>query len=58
MTNKEIAEQLVKNGCTLVKGITVKNVTVKVMENYTRLGFTLNKEVDGYVSEEDRKSVV
>lgn len=53
MTNKEIAEQLVKNGCTLVKGITVKNVTVKVMENYTRLGFTLNKEVDGYVSEDD-----
>lgn len=53
MTNKEIAEQLVKNGCTLVKGITVKNVTVTVMETYTRLGLTIDKEIDGYISKDD-----
>ena len=53
MTNKEIAEQLVKNGCNLVKGLVVKNVTVNVLQNYTRLGITINKEVDGYVSKDD-----
>jgi len=52
MTNKEIAEQLVKNGCNLVK-CTVKNVTVTVLETYTRLGLTIDKEIDGYVSKDD-----
>ena len=53
MSNKEIVEQLVKDGCTLVKNVTVKNVTVNVLENYTRLGFTIDKEVDGFVSKDD-----
>lgn len=45
---KEIVAELIKNGATQVKGVTVKNVTVKVMDGYTRLGITLDKEVKGY----------
>ena len=45
---KEIVAELIKNGATQVKGVTVKNVTVKVMDAYTRLGISLDKEVKGY----------
>ena len=45
---KEIVAELIKNGATQVKNVTVKNVTVKVMDAYTRLGITLDKEVKGY----------
>ena len=45
---KEVVAELIKNGATQVKGVTVKNVTVKVMDAYTRLGITIDKEVKGY----------
>ena len=45
---KEVVAELIKNGATQVKGVTVKNVTVKAMESYTRLGITIDKEVKGY----------
>lgn len=45
---KEVVAELIKNGATQVKGVTVKNVTVKAMESYIRLGITLDKEVKGY----------
>lgn len=48
MERKQIIENLVKNGATQVKDITVKNVTVKQMDEYTRLGLTLDKPVKGY----------
>ena len=53
MKNEEIIAQLVKNGAKEVKNVTVKNVTVTPMNEYVRLGLTLDKEVDGYKAEDD-----
>lgn len=53
MENKEIVAQLMKEGAKQVKDVTIKNVTVTPMDEYVRLGLTLNKEVDGYKAEED-----
>ena len=49
----EIIARLVKNGAKEVKNVTVKNVTVTPMNEYVRLGLTLDKEVDGYKIEDD-----
>ena len=49
----EIIAQLIKKGAKEVKNVTVKNVTVTPMNEYVRLGLTLDKEVDGYKVEED-----
>ena len=48
MTSKEIIAQLLKDGAKSVKGLVIKNVTITQLESYTRLGLTLDKEVDGY----------
>lgn len=48
MTKKEVVAQLLKNGAKDVKGLVIRNVTITQMESYTRLGLTLDKEVDGY----------
>ena len=53
MKNEEIVAQLIKEGAKEVKNVTVKNVTVTPMNEYVRLGLTLDKEVDGYKAEED-----
>ena len=53
MEKKEIINSLLKNGAKSVNGLKVKNVTVTVLENYTRLGLTLDKPVEGYVAKED-----
>jgi hypothetical protein len=53
MEKKEIINGLLKNGAKSVNGLKVKNVTVTVLENYTRLGLTLDKPVEGYVAKED-----
>ena len=53
MERKEIVANLIKNGANLVKDITVKNVTVTPMEQYVRLGLTLDTEVDGFIAKED-----
>ena len=49
----EIIAQLIKKGAKEVKNVTVKNVTVTPMNEYVRLGLTLDKEVDGYKAEDD-----
>lgn len=48
MEAKDVIAQLIKNGAKEIKGVVVKNVTVTPMDEYIRLGLTLNKEVDGY----------
>lgn len=48
MTRKEIIAQLLKEGATQVSDITIKNVTVTPLEQYVRLGLTIDKEVDVY----------
>ena len=53
MKNEEIVAQLIKEGAKEIKNVTVKNVTVTPMNEYVRLGLTLDKEVDGYKAEED-----
>ena len=53
MEKKEIINGLLKNGSKEVKGLKIKNVTITILENYTRLGLTLDKPVKGYVAKED-----
>lgn len=47
---KKVVAQLLKEGAESVKNIIVKNVTIKDMENYTRISLTLNKEVKQMVA--------
>ena len=49
----EIIAQLIKKGAKEVKNVTIKNVTVTPMNEYVRLGLTLDREVDGYKIEDD-----
>ena len=49
----ETIAQLIKKGAKEVKNVTIKNVTVTPMNEYVRLGLTLDKEVDGYKVEDD-----
>ena len=53
MDKKQIIADLIKNGAVLVKDIVVKNVTITPMEEYVRLGLTLDQEVDGFVAKDD-----
>ncbi len=53
MEKKEIIDGLVKNGAKAVNGLVIKNVTVAPQDNYVRLGLTLDKPVEGYVSEDN-----
>lgn len=53
METKEIIAQLIKNGAKEIKGVIVKNVTVTPMDEYVRLGLTLDKEVNGYRVNDD-----
>lgn len=51
--NKEIINEMLKNGAKQIANITVKNVTIKQMDAYTRLGLSLDTEVDGYRTDEN-----
>ncbi len=53
MEKREIINGLLKNGAKEVKGLKIKNVTITILENYTRLGLTLDKPVEGYVANSD-----
>ena len=53
MNINEIIAQLIKEGAKEIKNVTIKNVTVTPMNEYVRLGLTLDKEVDGYKTDED-----
>lgn len=57
MNTKEIIAQLIKNGAKEVKGLVIKNVTVTPMNEYIRLGITLNESVKGYIAQEDNTYV-
>lgn len=48
MERKEIVAKLLKEGATQVKDVIIKNVTITPLDEYVRLGLTLDKEVDGY----------
>ena len=53
MERKEIIANLIKDGGKKVTDIVVCNVTVTTLDEYTRLGLTLNQEVDGFIAQED-----
>ena len=57
MKVKEIVEQLIKNGCKEVKGLTIKNVTPRDLTTYTRLGITLESGVDFAKTDEETGEV-
>lgn len=52
METKNVMEQLLKKGSKLVKNV-IKNVTVTPLENYVRLGLTLDKPVVCFKASED-----
>lgn len=49
---KKVVAQLRKEGAESVNNVVVKNVTIKDMDNYTRVSLTLNKEVKQMVTTE------
>ena len=53
MEKKDVIAQLLKQGAKQVKNLVVKNVTVSPQQEYTRLGITLDKEVNGYRVDEN-----
>lgn len=50
---KEAESTMVKNGAKRVSNLVVNNITVTPLEEYTRVAFTLDKPVAGYVQGED-----
>lgn len=52
-TEMEIITELLKNGAKS-ESITVKNLKVKTYERYTRCRLTTDKDVDGYVEQDDK----
>lgn len=52
-TMKEAESTMVKNGAKRVSNLVVNNITVTPLEEYTRVAFTLDKPVAGYVQGED-----
>lgn len=53
METKEVIAQLIREGAKQIKDVTIKNVTVTPMDEYVRLGLTINKEVDGFRANEN-----
>lgn len=51
-TQQEVIASLIKNGAKS-ENVTVKNVKVKTFDKYTRCRMVLNKQVDGYVQQDD-----
>ncbi len=50
MNREEVIAKLLNDGCKRTNSIKVKNVTVTDLQNYTRLGLTLDKPVKGMIS--------
>lgn len=53
MERKEVIENLLKEGATMTKNLKIRNVTVRPLENYVRLGITLNKPVKGMITNDN-----
>lgn len=51
-TQQEVIASLIKNGAKS-ENVTVKNTKVKVLDKYARCRVVLNKQVDGYVQQDD-----
>lgn len=53
ITFDEAVASLLKAGAKKESGLIVKNVTVTELDNYTRIALTIDKEIDGAVSDEN-----
>lgn len=53
METKEIIAKLLKEGAKQIKDVKIKTVTVTPMDEYVRLGLTIDKEVDGFKANDD-----
>lgn len=51
-TQNEVIAELLKNGAKS-ENVKVKNTKVKVLDKYTRCRVVLDKQVDGYVQQDD-----
>ena len=51
-TQNEVIASLIKNGAKS-ENVKVKNTKVKVLDKYTRCRVVLDKQVDGYVQQDD-----
>lgn len=53
MEKNDVMRQLLAAGGKSINGLQVKNVTVTQQESYVRVALTLDKEVDGFVTEDN-----
>lgn len=49
---QSIIKKLKANGCKLLSGLIIKNVNYTEEDNYTRVSFTLNRPIRGYVTDD------
>lgn len=50
---QSIIKKLKANGCKLLSGLMIKNVNYIEEDNYTRVSFTLNRPIRGYVTDDN-----
>lgn len=53
MEHKEVVALLLQKGCERIKGVKVKNVTVTTLDEYTRLGITIDKKIPSFIAKDD-----
>lgn len=53
MEKKEIISNIMATGATRINGLVVKSVKIAPQQNYIRVSLTLDKEVEGYVSNDE-----
>lgn len=50
---QSIIKKLKTTGCKLLSGITIKNINYTKEDDYTRVSFTLNRPVRGYITDDN-----
>jgi hypothetical protein len=50
---QSIIKKLKANGCKLLSGLMIKNLNYTEEDNYTRVSFTLNRPIRGYVTDDN-----
>ena len=50
---QSIIKKLKASGCKLLSGLMIKNVNYTEEDNYTRVSFTLNRPIRGYVTDDN-----
>ena len=53
MDKNEIISALTKKGSIKINGLTIKNVTITELDNYTRVALTIDKPVKAYIQDKE-----